>query len=129
MGLLAGGDPPILVGGRRRVQGAIGGSVRGCVHACPSQYGVLQVPFEELPVGIPGQGRNDVDPARALVGGQVLVTPGEQVGLDSPPDRLGQLDHALDRLAELVVGDAEHGGVQDGRVGGQHLLGLAVGRC
>ena len=76
-----------------------------------------------LPVGL-GQGFEDPDPPRVLVGGDALLDERDDlggVGAGAGFER----DRGADLLAEALARDAEHGGLRDGGVLVDDLLDLA----
>ena len=94
----------------------------------PSQYGIAELALQELAGGLARELVGEVDRLRPLElgepAGQVLHDRRRQLvaGLVAG----SRLDHGLDLLAHVVVGDAEHGDVADARVGED--LALDLGR-
>src|SRR6185312_9790150 len=72
----------------------------------------------------PGEFGHEVDGPRALEVGDPVPAEADQLlgEVRSRGGRVGELHHRLDLLAEVLVGDADHRHVQDGRVSGQDVL-------
>src|SRR6266566_2311228 len=80
--------------------------------------------LQDLAEGVLRQLGAELEDPRALVGGQPLPAPGDQLVL-AQFHRPAHDDHGHDFLAEPLVGHADDGGLGHGRVGVQHVLDLA----
>ena len=90
---------------------------------------VLEDPLVELPGGVAGELLAEVDRPRALDVGEVTSAEGDQfvgkgVGFIGIHRHLHGLDDRLDFFAEIVIGHAEDGDVDDLGMADDHVLGL-----
>jgi hypothetical protein len=94
---------------------------------CFPPVGIAQHTLDELARRGPRQLIDEVERSWALEGGQSLAAvAGQLVGqIDARRDLGDELDDRLDLLAEVGVGNAEHGDVEDGGMAEEDVFDLA----